>query len=47
MEEGVVALSCRGFPGGGRGVGGEQAIGLAEIYPFLRRTGVVIADIIY
>ena len=29
------------------GVGGELAIGLAEIYPFLRRTGVIIVDIIY
>ena len=44
MEEGVVVSRS---PGGGRGVGGEQAIDLAEIYPFPRRTGVVIVDIIY
>ena len=45
MEEGVVALSC--VKVSLEGVGGEQAIGLAEIYPFLRRTGVVIVGIIY
>ena len=44
MEESVVALSCRGPLGGGRGGAGDRSGGNITIPP---SHGVVIVDIIY